>query len=86
MTRRKNYTVEAAKFNPEETGQVIQRIEQGRIHNCGGGDKRIYAKHREKVRRVTVDEMKRLVKEVYAVHGGKDRDVAGGRSGRKMAR
>ena len=51
-------TVEAAKFNPEETGQVIQRIEQGRIHDCGGGDKRIYAKHREKVRRVTVDEMK----------------------------
>ena len=68
-------TVEAAKFNPEETGQVIQRIEQGRIHDCGGGDKRIYAKHREKVRQVTVDEMKRLVKEergdVYAVHGGK---------------
>ena len=68
-------TVEAAKFNPEETGQVIQRIEQGRIHDCGGGDKRIYAKHREKVRRVTVDEIKRVLKQengdVYAVHDGR---------------
>ena len=70
-----NCAVEVAKFNPEETGQVIQPIEQGRIHDCGGGDKRIYAKHREKVWRVTVDEVKRLVKEesgdVYAVHGGR---------------
>ena len=36
-------TVEAAKFNPEETEQVIQRIEQGRIRGRGGGDKKICA-------------------------------------------
>ena len=68
-------TVEVAKFNPEETGQVVQRIEQGRVRGRGGGDKKIYVKCRDDVRQMTEEELKKLVTdesgEVHAVHGGR---------------
>ena len=68
-------TVETAKFNPEGTGQVIQRIEQGRIRGRGGGDKKIYVKCQDEVRQAQEEELKKLVTDgsgdVYAVHGGR---------------
>ena len=68
-------TVEAAKFNLEETGQVIQRIEQGRVRGRGGGDKMIYVKCQDEVRQVQEEELQKLVTDgsgdVYAVHGGR---------------
>ena len=68
-------TIEVAKFNPEETGQVVQRIEQGRVRGRGGGDKKIYVKCRDDVWQMTEEELKKLVTdgsgEVYAVHGGR---------------
>ena len=68
-------TVETAKFNPEGTGQVIQRIERGRIRGRGGGDKKIYVKCQDEVRQVQEEELKKLVTDgsgdVYAVHGGR---------------
>ena len=68
-------TIEVAKFNPEETGQVVQRIQPGRVRDRGGGDKEIYVKCRDKVRQMKEEELKKLVTEgsaeVYAVHGGR---------------
>ena len=67
-------TVEAAKFNPEETGQMIQRIDQGRLRGRGGGDKKIYVKRRDDVRQMKEEELKKLMTDgsgdAYAVHGG----------------
>ena len=68
-------TIEVAKFDPEETGRVIQRIEQGRVRGRGGGDRKIYVKCRGEVRQVQEEELKKLMAEgsgeVYAVHGGR---------------
>ena len=70
-----NYTDEVAKFNPEEIGQVIQWIEQGRVRGCGGGDRKIYVKCHDDVRQMKEEELKKLVTggsgDACAVHGGR---------------